>query len=122
MKEDPLIEPGRTIATTRELADHPTKKFRLNRDGGIVEGFVVRLRDQYFAYVNQCRHAGTPLDWTPNEFFDETGDRLLCRTHGALYDPATGHCLGGPCTGQFLFAIEIVLTPGGEIQLTEDVG
>ena len=31
----------------------------------LVEGFVVNFGGRYYAYVNYCTHAGTPLDWWP---------------------------------------------------------
>jgi nitrite reductase/ring-hydroxylating ferredoxin subunit len=37
------------------------------------------------------------LDWQPNRVFDDSGQWLLCATHGAAYQPATGECAGGPC-------------------------
>jgi nitrite reductase/ring-hydroxylating ferredoxin subunit len=40
------------------------------------------------------------LDWQPGQFFDDEGRWLTCATHGALYDPASGSCAGGPCVGR----------------------
>jgi hypothetical protein len=31
--------------------------------------------------------------------FDTTGQFLICATHGALYQPDSGACAGGPCHG-----------------------
>jgi nitrite reductase/ring-hydroxylating ferredoxin subunit len=39
------------------------------------------------------------LDWQPNRFFDESGQWLVCGTHGAVYRPDSGECAGGPCRG-----------------------
>jgi nitrite reductase/ring-hydroxylating ferredoxin subunit len=39
------------------------------------------------------------MDYQPNRFFDDTGQWLLCATHGATYAPDTGACSGGPCRG-----------------------
>jgi nitrite reductase/ring-hydroxylating ferredoxin subunit len=39
------------------------------------------------------------LDFQPNRFFDDSGRFLICATHGALYDPHTGACQGGPGRG-----------------------
>lgn len=86
----------------------------------MVEAFVMRYKRKILAYRNVCRHAAIPLDWTPNEFFDETGDYLLCRTHGALYEPKTGMCIGGPCTGQALHEVPIRVGPLGSIFLNEN--
>jgi nitrite reductase/ring-hydroxylating ferredoxin subunit len=32
---------------------------------------------------------------------------LICSTHGALYDPATGDCRGGPCRGAGLEPVAV---------------
>jgi nitrite reductase/ring-hydroxylating ferredoxin subunit len=37
------------------------------------------------------------MDYQPNNFFDSTGQWLICATHGAMYEPSTGSCLMGPC-------------------------
>jgi nitrite reductase/ring-hydroxylating ferredoxin subunit len=46
------------------------------------------------------RHVAMELDWVAGQFFDLDGEALLCATHGASYDPADGHCMGGPCAGR----------------------
>jgi hypothetical protein len=42
------------------------------------------------------------LDWQPNRFFDDTGQWLLCASHGAVYAPDTGEGVAGPCQGGLL--------------------
>lgn len=117
------VAPGHTIATVAELRDHPTMKFRLARAEtvapGADEAFVVRVGERVYAWRNVCRHAAIPLDWTPNEFFDESGELLQCRTHGALYRPDTGECVGGPCAGRALHPVPIRVEPDGRIVLAE---
>jgi nitrite reductase/ring-hydroxylating ferredoxin subunit len=80
--------------------------------GVIVEGFVVNFGGRYYAYINYCIHAGTPLDWWPNEFFNNDRQFLTCGTHGSLYDPNTGKCAGG----------RIVVTAGCDPQDDRTVG
>jgi nitrite reductase/ring-hydroxylating ferredoxin subunit len=41
------------------------------------------------------------------EFFDKAGLYLICATHGATYEPDTGHCIMGPCKGQRLVALQV---------------
>jgi len=62
-------------------------------------GFAVRFRGRVYAYLNQCRHVPIELDYQTNQFFDVSGNWLICATHGAMYAPETGACLGGPCRG-----------------------
>ena len=61
--------------------------------------FAVRFQGQVHAYLNRCTHVPMELDWQPNQIFDDSGQWLLCATHGAAYAPDTGACVGGPCRG-----------------------
>jgi nitrite reductase/ring-hydroxylating ferredoxin subunit len=83
--------------------------FRLEHAGRTVQGFVVNHDGHYRAYVNRCPHVGTPLDLWPNEFFTEDGRALICSTHGAVYDPIDGLCTAGPCVGDRLAALPLIL-------------
>jgi nitrite reductase/ring-hydroxylating ferredoxin subunit len=69
--------------------------------------FVVRHAGQLRAYLNRCPHAATELDWEPGEFFDFEARWLVCASHGAQFDPATGLCLAGPCRGRSLIALSV---------------
>jgi nitrite reductase/ring-hydroxylating ferredoxin subunit len=61
--------------------------------------FVVRHAGKTAAFLNRCAHVAMELDWQPGDFFEPDGELLICATHGALYDPATGACRGGACAG-----------------------
>jgi nitrite reductase/ring-hydroxylating ferredoxin subunit len=37
---------------------------------------------------------------------------LLCSTHGALYEAASGRCLGGPCNGSPLVKLRVAEREG----------
>lgn len=73
--------------------------FEVRFNSLIVRAFAIRYAGTVYAYVNRCTHVAMELDWQPNHVFDETGQWLLCATHGAQYHPATGACSGGPCRG-----------------------
>jgi nitrite reductase/ring-hydroxylating ferredoxin subunit len=82
------------------LGPGQTATFELRRgDGTLAKAFIVNHGGGYYAYVNRCPHAGTPLDWWPNEFLTEDGLHLICATHGAIFAPETGVCIEGPCPG-----------------------
>ena len=74
-------------------------RFEVPRGGVPVPAFAVRFDGQVHAYLNRCAHMPMELDWTPGRFFDADGLLLVCSTHGAVYAPDTGACLGGPCAG-----------------------
>lgn len=68
---------------------------------------VVKTGDGVVAYLDRCPHAGTPLEWQEDRFFDASGQYLQCATHGALFQPHDGKCIDGPCFGDSLTALPI---------------
>ncbi len=73
--------------------------FDIVYQGQTCRAFAVRYQGQVHAYLNRCSHVAMEMDYQPDRFFDLTGHRLICATHGALYQPQTGACVGGPCRG-----------------------
>ena len=68
--------------------------------GGLTcRAFAIRHAGTVKAYLNRCAHVAMELDLLANRFFDASGTLLVCSTHGAVYAPDTGACLGGPCRG-----------------------
>ena len=67
--------------------------------GQTCRGFAIRFEGQAQAYLNRCAHIPMEMDYQPNRFFDSSGQWLICATHGAMYHPGTGDCVGGPCHG-----------------------
>lgn len=100
-------DPQEWSAAVADVPPGTSAKFPLRWRGATVEGFVVNVEGRYHAYVNRCAHAGTPLDWWPNEFFTDDGRLLICATHGALFEPDTGQCAGGPCGGAALWPLAV---------------
>jgi nitrite reductase/ring-hydroxylating ferredoxin subunit len=73
--------------------------FDVNYAGQTCRAFAIRFEGQVHAYLNRCTHVAMELDYQPNRVFDDSGQWLLCATHGAAYQPETGACAGGPCRG-----------------------
>lgn len=67
--------------------------------GRTCKAFAIRWKGVSHAYLNRCSHVAMEMDREPNRFFDDSGQWLLCSTHGAAYRPDTGACAGGPCRG-----------------------
>ena len=74
--------------------------------GQTCRAFAIRFQGQVYAYLNRCAHVAMEMDYQPNRFFDNTGQWLMCATHGATYAPQTGACRLGPCRGG-LIKIEV---------------
>ena len=100
------------VARIEELPLGSSKKFILTCHGKRVEGFVVNYRGSFYAYLNRCCHIPMPMDWFENQFLSEDGRFIICATHGATYDPATGECVGGPCPGEHLERLPLHVLDG----------
>ena len=81
--------------------------FDVQEFGQTIQAFAVRYDNVAVAYLNRCAHVPTAMDWQEGQFFDQDKRFIICSIHGALYDPATGRCVGGPCPGAKLHAIEL---------------
>jgi len=64
------------------------------------------------AYLNACPHRGTPLNLFEDDLWAEDGAHLVCRTHGALFRPADGLCMAGPCKGAGLVPLAVAVMDG----------
>ncbi|MBA4214862.1 MAG: 2Fe-2S ferredoxin [Polaromonas sp.] len=105
-------DPVHPLCNSRDLVDGGRAvPFDVNYAGQTCRAFAVRFQGQPHAYLNRCSHVAMELDWQPDRFFDDTGRWLMCATHGAVYEPATGECRGGPCRGG-LFKIELLELDG----------
>lgn len=87
-------------------------RFPVTAGGEDASAFVVRFCDRAHAYLNRCAHVPMELDWNQGEFFESSGTYLMCATHGALYEPHTGRCAGGPCRGGRLHKIAVLEQDG----------
>lgn len=96
-------------------------EFNVIRKGEVLPAFVVRYRNVVYAYVNRCSHMDFKLNFINTDFFDLERDNLICATHGALYNPQSGACMGGPCTGVGLLPIP-VSEAGGKVTLIQNSG
>jgi nitrite reductase/ring-hydroxylating ferredoxin subunit len=73
---------------------------------------VVRVGDAVHGYVNRCPHAGHALNLRPDDFLTPDGGLLICRSHGALFEPTTGVCVAGPCPGTQLERVPLDVVAG----------
>ena len=73
--------------------------FEVLLHGRPARGFALRIDGHAVAYLNQCAHVPVEMDWREGEFLDLERRWIVCAVHGATYDPATGHCVAGPCAG-----------------------
>jgi nitrite reductase/ring-hydroxylating ferredoxin subunit len=94
------------------IADGTARNFVLQMRAGRFHGFVVRRGDTVRGYVDRCPHAGLPLAQRLDDYLTPDGNFIACSWHGALFEPETGACVGGPCVGQALTAWPVELREG----------
>jgi len=108
-----MAQGERLICASHELAERARgARFEFQRFGKTQPAFVVRYDGAAHAFLNQCGHVPVELDWQEGEFFDDSRLYLICATHGALYHPASGACVGGRCAGRGLIPIPVVERDG----------
>jgi len=73
---------------------------------------ITRKCNQFYGYENACPHQGERLDTTPGQFLDEDENFITCGNHQAQFDPDTGECFIGPCKGERLTPINLVIDDG----------
>lgn len=91
-----LVEAGRGV------------RFDVAWHGRREPAFAVRFEGEVHAFLNRCGHLPQQLDWLEGEFFDSSRQYLICATHGALYHPGSGACVGGRCAGRGLIPLPLI--------------
>ncbi len=94
-------------------------EFDVVQDDEVLPAFAVRYQRMVYAYVNRCSHMELKLNFLHRNFFDLSQSGLICSTHGALYDPVTGDCRGGPCRGVGLQSLPVEEIEG-KIRLSQN--
>ena len=102
--------PGTVLCRADEIPEHAGKSFRYRSSDDVFMGLVIRFRGEIVAYVDSCPHYGWPLAYDADHIF--SGDHLLCTGHGALFEPAGGICVAGPCLNEALTEWPISIVDG----------
>lgn len=103
-----VLSAGDRICSTEALQESGRGvRFQVRYRDHVEPAFVVRHAGVVSAFLNRCAHRSLELDWQEGEFFDAERRFLVCATHDARYDPATGACVGGPCHGARLTALPV---------------
>jgi nitrite reductase/ring-hydroxylating ferredoxin subunit len=112
--------PEIAIAALDDLRRRQSVKFKFRRDGISRDGFAALFNGQVIVYENVCRHLPLSIDYGDNRFFTGDGKQIICKTHGAVYEPLTGLCTEGPCKGASLFKIPFEVRDGKVWTETEE--
>ena len=91
--------PGVALCAEGDIADPGSRGFVLQIGEAFFHGFVVRKDGQVAGWVDRCPHAGFPIAMEIDRYLTPDGSLILCGWHGAVFEPLTGECRGGPCAG-----------------------
>jgi nitrite reductase/ring-hydroxylating ferredoxin subunit len=106
------IDLERVVCRLSELGTGGARAFTIGSGEWPLRGFVVRVGEAVRGYVNRCPHAGHPLDLLPGRFLTADEALIVCGSHGALFEKASGLCVGGPCLGCSLTPVPLELRSG----------
>ena len=91
--------PNVALCAEDDIVDPGSRGFVLQIGEAYFHGFVVRKDGQMAGYIDRCPHAGYPLAIELDRYLTPDGALILCGWHGAVFEPLSGLCTGGPCAG-----------------------
>ena len=101
----------KVLCAVEEIPDNGATSREVESSTGGFSVLLTRVRGAVHAFHNECPHAARRLDWAPGRFLVE-GDTVVCAAHGAQFLLDSGRCIGGPCNGAGLKAIEVTIADG----------
>lgn len=114
MPEAPPAPPAQWLCEAADLADGSRARvFDVLLWGQPARAFALRFGGRVICYINRCAHVPMEMDWQEGEFLDADRRWIVCSTHGAMYEPASGHCVGGPCGRGRLMPVTVREEGGG---------
>jgi len=96
-----------------DIDDNGSAGFVVDTHDGRCGLMVVRKGSTVYSYLNSCPHIGTPLEIQPNRFLNQSGQHILCATHGALFQIEDGLCIAGPCVDDKLTPVAVNIRDDG---------
>jgi nitrite reductase/ring-hydroxylating ferredoxin subunit len=109
------------LACVQDLQDGAARGFDPWQEGRDTM-FVVRQRSRVHAWRDACPHYGaTPMAWRKDAYLNADARRIVRSAHGALFDIESGVCTLGPCLGQHLERVPIIVTDGQKIYMVSQV-
>ena len=107
-----MSEAGLALCRLEEIPDRTGKGFTIQHGDKEIEMLVVRVGAAAYGYVNWCPHYGITLEWMKDKFVDLDGAHIQCSTHGAAFRFEDGFCVWGPCVGEALEPMPVVVSDG----------
>ncbi len=111
LNENPVGAAASLLSLDR-LADGGFAEVEVTIAGDAESLLLYRAGDAVRAWLNICPHAGRRLDWAPGQFLMSKDGLLVCAAHGASFELSGGQCIAGPCRGDALRAVAVVVRDG----------
>lgn len=102
----------RPVCRLDEIPENGAKGVEIGGAGDGLDLVLLRRGMSVVDYVNSCPHQGMPLETFPGKFLDQTGEFLICSTHGARFRAGDGYCVWGPCAGKQLTPVKLRIESG----------
>ena len=112
---------GTVVCRLEALQDPGSLGVTVEQGERLHDVLVVRRGKQAFCYLNRCPHTGSPLDWMPDQFLSLDKHHIQCATHAALFRIEDGICIAGPCSGDTLTSVPVVVEGGKVILLASGI-
>jgi nitrite reductase/ring-hydroxylating ferredoxin subunit len=90
---------GVVLCAMDDIAEPGSRGFVLQIGEAYFHGFVVRKDGEFAGWIDRCPHAGFPIAVELDRYLTPDGSLILCGWHGAVFEPISGVCVGGPCAG-----------------------
>lgn len=97
------------LCKTSDIEDPGSKSFEIKIKRKTRSIFVVHKNGEFYAYYNKCPHTGASLEWQEDQFLDLDKELIQCATHDALFIIDSGECIAGPCVGDLLQGIPVII-------------
>ena len=112
MSRSGVVPAGTLLCRLEDIVDGNTKGFVLGDGDWPLRGLLVREGAVVRGFVNHCPHAGHRLNFHPDRFLTPDGQMILCLSHGAVFDKRSGACVMGPCVGESLKPVPVLVQDG----------
>lgn len=109
---------GTFVANATDVPEGATTLEVLS-DAGEFPMILAHQGGQFYAYVNACPHQFLPLDYRSPQILITAGDKLMCTSHGAMYDLKIGVGTAGHGLGCSLGSVPLEITKDGRILIGE---
>ncbi|MEY4760682.1 MAG: hypothetical protein RLZZ200_538 [Pseudomonadota bacterium] len=107
-----MVPAGTMLCRLEDIEDGNTKGFVLGEGDWPLRGLLVREGAVVRGFVNHCPHAGHRLNFHPDRFLTPDGQLIICLSHGAVFDKRSGACVMGPCVGESLKPLPVLVEDG----------